>query len=244
MRLHTWEITISTVEDFDEDCARAVVAYFKKKCRYGFVAYECSRKWHLHAAVCFKQPMEKKHFEETIWQKVEKYHPTSKKRMALVSVVQYDHMWRDDYLRKSKDTKVLWDEYKSEDYAKFFPSQEEQDELKLAKETKTMAAKDTKDPRFTRYLQMWTEYSTDETYEGAVKWFKYAMYVEQTIMVIPDKRRLCQLAFALHEMRTKTIEPCHEERRYGMQMVGYSPSHHWDSREYLSRKADDDNKDA
>lgn len=227
MRFHTWEITVSTVEDFDEDSARAVVAYLKKKCRYGFVAYECSRKWHLHAAVCFKQPMEKKHFEETIWEKIEKYHPTSKKRIALVSVVQYDHMWRDDYLRKSADTKVLWDDYKSEDYAKFFPTQEEQDELKLAKETKTMAAKDTKDPRFTRYLQMWTEYSTNDTYEAAVKWFKYAMYVEQTIQVIPDKRRLCQLAFALHEMRTKTIELCHEEKRFGEQMLGYPASQHW-----------------
>jgi len=224
MKLHTWEITISTKEDFDEDAAACVVAYLRKKCRYGFVAYELSRKWHLHAAVCFKQAIEKKHFEETIWEKVAKYHSTSIKRVALKSIVQYDHDWRDSYLRKSSDTKILWDEYKTEDYTKFFPSKDEQEELVAAKETKTTAAKDTKDPRFTKYLQAWTEYTTDDTYESAVKWFKYAMYVEQTMPVIFDKRRLCQLAFALHEMRTKTIEPCAEEKRYGNQMVGFFSS--------------------
>jgi len=69
-------------------------------------------------------------------------------------------------------------------------------------------------PLFTKYLQAWTAYTTDDTYESAVTWFKHAMYVEQTMPVIFDKRRLCQLAFALHEMRTKTIEPCAEEKRY------------------------------
>jgi hypothetical protein len=139
----------------------------------------------------------------------------------LKSTVQYDHDWYDCYLRKADDTNILWDSYGKDDYTKFFPTQEEQEELVLAKETKTMAAKDTKDPRFTRYLQAWTEYSTDESYESAIKWFKYAMYVEQSMQVIFDKRRLCQLAYALHEMRTKTIEPCAEEKRYGNQMIGF-----------------------
>ena len=44
MRLHTWEITISTREDFDRDAAAAVVSYLKKKCRHGFVVLEYSHK--------------------------------------------------------------------------------------------------------------------------------------------------------------------------------------------------------
>ena len=162
----------------------------------------------MHAAVCFKHSIEKKHFEETIWEKVIKYHPSSIKRVALKSVVQYDHDWHDDYLQKTEDKQVLWDSDAKDDYAKFFPTPEEQSDLVAAKESQTVSAKDTKDPRFTRYLQEWTAYSTDDTYESAVKWFKYAMYVERSMQVIYDKRRLCQIAFALHEMRTHSIELC------------------------------------
>ena len=214
MKLHTWELTVSTKGDIDDDCVGGIVAYFKKKCRYGFVVLEYAAKWHLHAVVCFKQPIEKKHIEETVWEKVKKYHPDSIKTKALKTVVQYDHDWRSNYLQKDEHKKVLWDHYHEEDYTKFFPSKEEQEKLIKAKESRTMAASDHKSPVFQRYLQMWTNYSTQDTYEAAVEWFKYAMYVECSIPIMVDQRRMRQNAWALHEFRTKNTKVTAEDRTW------------------------------
>lgn len=220
MRFSTWEITISTKEDVHINCARDVVAYLKKKCAYGFVVLERSSKWHLHAAVCFKQPMEKKHFEETIWAKVEKFHADSIKRYALKSTVQSDHDWRDNYLAKTTDRQILWDHYVKDEYDKCFPSKLEQAELQNAAEAKRPIAGDAKDPYYAKLESEWEEYTTEDSYESALKFLHYSMNVARTMRVIADPRRIQQTAWALHRYRTKAMEPTYAEKRYLVDQLG------------------------
>lgn len=218
-KFHTWLITLSTVEDIDMDVARDIVAYLKKKCKYGYCITETATKRHLHAAVCFKIEIAKKHFEETIWSKVEKHHPTSIKRIALKSTVQYDFKWVTEYLLKDSTRTVLWEKVDEEDWMKFFPTPEQQEILQTAKAA-GLPVTAIKDMRMTHLETGWIAYSDDVSYLGAVKYLMYAMNVERSIHVITDIRRLNQTAWALYTYRAHLIEPCMESVRYGNQMIG------------------------
>lgn len=220
MKLFTWLITVSTKEDLDRSSADEIVSYLKKKCRYGYVVLEFSSKWHLHAAVCFKGPIEKKHFEETIWSKVERTHPTSIKRVALKSTVQYNHGWIDEYLQKDVQKVILWHSYDPEEYAKYFPTQEEQDDLRHALEARAPVATEAKDPRFARLEQGWIEYSSTVTYIDALKYLEYSMYQERSMPVITDQRRLHQTAWCLYKYRSRDLNPSVEAVRFGHLMDG------------------------
>jgi len=220
MKFHTWRITVSTAEDIDRMVADSIVSYLKKKCRYGYVCLEMAKKLHLHAVVCFVSPIEKKHFEETIWDKVHKRHSSSIKRIALKSNVQYDHMWVDDYLQKDPTRTVLWDKVDKKDWAQFYPTQEQQDELKAAYEAKKPVAGESKDPYFTKLEAMWIEHTTDESYESAYKFLKYAMNVERSIQVMKDPRALMQTALALHHFRTKNVDVPADAIRFYNQHYG------------------------
>lgn len=220
MKFYTWCITVSTVEDIDEVVCDNIVSYLKKKCRYGYVVREMAKKWHLHATVCFKDRIEKKHFEETIWDKVKHAHPTSIKKIALKSNVCYNHKWYDAYLRKDEETKVLWEAVDREDFVKFFPTQEEQDELSEAKSKGKPVFGDAKDPYYTKLEAGWIEYTTDDSYESAYSYLQYAMNVERSMTVISDVRRLCQMALALHRFRTHAIDCPPDAKRFYNQHYG------------------------
>jgi len=220
MKFHTWLITLSPREDIDRTCAEEVVKYLKCKCRYGYVVLEHAAKWHLHAAVCFKSPIEKKHFEATIWSKIEKFHSSSIKRIALKSTVQFNHDWHTQYLQKDSNRIVIWNKYDIDDYSKFFPTEEEQVELQLAKDAKAPMAAESVDPYYARLEREWEEYSPEVSYEEAVKFLQYSMYVSRTARVISDQRRLHQTAFALFKYRAHDISLSVEAVRYGHLMDG------------------------
>lgn len=220
MKFHTWQITVSTVEDLDRTVAEDITAYLKKKCHYGLVVLEHSTKWHLHASVCFKSPIEKKHFEETIWLKVEKAHPTSRKRVALVSTVQYTTLWITEYLKKDCDRVILWDKMDLAEFTLKFPTETEQAQLKELKAAKKPDPSEAKDPRFARFEIGWISYSTDVSYEGALKYLQYAMNVERSMSVIVDPRRLHQTAWALFQYRAHSITPSVDGVRFGHLMDG------------------------
>lgn len=214
---------MSVKEDLDPDVAKDIVGYLKKKCRYGFVVLEQSAKWHMHAVVCFTSPIEKKHFEQTLWGKCEKAHPTSIKRIALKSVVQHDHDWITNYLQKDSAKRVLWQKYDEEEYTKFFPSQEEQAELIAAAASNKPSSSEAKDPRMTRLESEWIEYSTDDSYESACRFLNYSMNVARTMPCICDSRRLNQLAWTLHRYRTHAVEMFSDQIRHGSMMTGIGP---------------------
>lgn len=220
MKFYTWEITLSTVEDVDTVVCENITHYLKKKCRFGLVVREMSKKWHLHAVVCFKDKIEKKHFEETIWEKVRVVHPTSVKKIALKSTVQHDHDWSQNYLKKTDTPTVFWDNVDREEWSKFFPTDEEQTELQEASVKKKPMAGDAKDPFYTKLEEKWIEYTTDDSYESAYSYLQYAMNVERSMSVISDVRRLCQMALALHRFRTHAIDCPPDAKRFYNQHMG------------------------
>jgi len=138
--------------------------------------------------------------------------------------VQYNHDWYNEYLRKDSDTSILWDKYEIEEYNKYFPTLQQQEELVAASASKKSLTADAKDPRFAALEARWEEYSTEVTYESAVKFLKYTMNVERSIQVIVDPRRLCQTAWALYEYRGRIVEPCVDQINFGQRMSGILPT--------------------
>lgn len=220
MKFYTWLFTIRTKGPLDRACADEVVSYLKKKCRFGYVVLEVSPELHLHASVCFKSPIEKKTFEETVWSKLERTHPDSIKRVALKSTVQYNHHWIDEYLQKDNERIVLWHKYEHVEYANYFPTAEEQAELVRSAEARAPLPTEAKDPRFARLEQGWTEYSSSVTYIDAVKYLEYSMYQERSMPVITDQRRLHQTAWCLYKYRSRDLNPSVEAVRFGHLMDG------------------------
>lgn len=215
MKFFTWNVTISTREDIDEIVCENIVRYVKKKCRYAYVVREMATKWHLHAVLCFKEAIEKKHFEETMWDKVKHAHPTSIKKVALKSTVCYNHAWFDQYLRKDKTTKVLFEHMDRDEFVKFFPSEAEQEELAECKAKNKVSTQDAKDPYYAKLEEKWIEHSPeDDSFESAYSFLQYAMNVERSMTVMSDVRKISQVALALHRYRTQATDCPPEAKRY------------------------------
>jgi hypothetical protein len=59
------------------------------------------------------------------------------------------------------------------------------------------------DKHMAEHKRRWIEFSEDGSYESAIKYFKTRMYVLEDMMIIVNKRKLCQLAYALYEYRNQ-----------------------------------------
>ena len=72
-----------------------------------------------------------------------------------------------------------------------------------------------------KHKKLWIErFPDDSSYECAIQYLKHRMYVLEDMIIIQDKRRLCQMAWALYEYRNQLIKPCVEEINHGARMSG------------------------
>lgn len=220
MKLSAFRITISTKDDVKDAVVNRVKAWALKKCLYGYIVVEHApggRK-HLHAAVCLRTPAEGNDVIGYLWTIVREYHPDAIRRVAMNKHVMYDHGWYDEYLKKDQNVQVIWDNYPKDEVAKFFPTEQEQEQLmSRVVESSTDAPKD---PRYARLCREWTEYEpVDVSYEAAVRFLKYVMFAAKTETVISDHRRMCQTAWALWHYRSGRIEVDSGDRAYCNQLT-------------------------
>lgn len=228
MKFYTWLITISTKEDLEPVVSDGILTYLKKKCRYGYVVLEhasATLRLHMHACVCFKNPIEKKHFTDTIWQHVKPRHPSAIKTVAVKATVQYNDQWYREYLQKDLCKSVLW-QHIGDDYPKFYPTQEEQEQLIAAKALGKQALGEAKDPWFAKHEVLWEEHSPDDaSYESAVLYLRYCMHDARTMPLMKDRRRLRDTAMSLHEYRTRFVGITTADRNYYFQETGIGHSY-------------------
>lgn len=214
---------MSTKEDIAPESSSGITSYLKKKCKYGYIVLEHSPetlRLHLHACVCFKVKIEKKHMEESVWKHVYPHHRDSIKIYALKSTVQYNDKWLTEYLQKDSSKEVLWHDIGS-DYSLFYPSKEEQEQLIAAKKVGRPVSSDAKDPWMAKHEMQWEEYApSDDSYKSAYRYLSYQINVARTMPAIRDERRLCDAAWALHRYRTHAIEPTTYALNYEHQKTG------------------------
>lgn len=217
LRITTFNITLSPITDVTDDTIKQFKTYLKKQLyAYGVSEIGTNGKKHLHAVFVTRTSQEKRNIQ-SYWAKIMcRDYPGSKGRYACVVVTVYDHKWYDDYLRKGGE--VIIDNYDRDAVSSYFPTESEQARLIGAKIESIGAGK----PSFFQRLRTdWeTAYEGDSSYECAVRFLKQQMYIEESISIIADKRRLCQIAFALYEYRNGIDEPNVEERNYAARMTG------------------------
>jgi len=216
-RITTFNITLSPISDVTDETIKQFKCYLKKQLyAYGVSEIGTNGKKHLHAVFVTKMPQEKRNIQ-SYWAKIMmRDYPGSQGRYACVVVTVYDHKWYDDYLRKGGE--VIIDNYDRDAVSGYFPTESEQAGLIGAKIESLGEAKSS---FFQRLRTDWVlAYENDSSYESAVRFLKQQMYIEESISIIADKRRFCQIAFALYEYRNGIVEPNVEERNYAARMTG------------------------
>lgn len=140
-----YQLTISTKGDVSDQTVKSVKKWLTKKCQYVYAVIEYGAgKKHLHAAMYFKDPQDKKNLRDYVWSKlVRPYHPDSVGSIAVVIQVMPGDKWVKEYLHKEKDCEVLINDLPlppedgghddDETLNNFYPTQEQQDALMAAK---------------------------------------------------------------------------------------------------------------
>lgn len=225
MKLFTWRLTVSVKGDLLKECEKKVLAYLTKRCRFVYAVAErgSSNRRHMHAAICFKQEIDRHHLIGYIWKMVQEYHADSLRRHAVNLHAMYDNTWHSEYLQKENDCEVLYNNYDPEKIAEYFPTQSEQEELMLhvVDGTDDRVA----DPYIDKLVNQWTEHDPNErvervTYERACRYLKYCMFDARTMRCISDNRRFCQLAWTMFQYRTRRTEIDVAELNYGNIQTG------------------------
>jgi len=217
-RISTFIITLSPKTDVTDETVKQFKQYMKKQL-YAYVVAEVGTngKKHLHAAFVTRLPADKHNIQKYWAKKMTVEYPGSQGRYSCVVTTMYNHSWYDDYLKKGGE--VIYDNYDKDAVSTYLPSEDQQSHLILAK---TEALENDKKPSFFQKLKRdWiTASPIDSSYESAITFLKQEMYIEESISIIADKRRFCQIAFALYEYRNGICEPNYEERNYAARMTG------------------------
>lgn len=213
-------LTISPREPVTEELQKSIVSYVKLQCQYSYVVTETGKsgKLHLHALLVFATHREKKKLQENINNRIvqKNGHPTAKNGLATLVTCQHDHKWYDEYLRKEESVHVLFDNYHRELVTPYFPEPEVQAYLQTHCRTGGPV-----DKHMAEHKRRWIEFSADGSYESAIKYLKTRMYVLEDMVIIQDKRRLTQLAYALYEYRNQIVDMNAEENAHKGRMDGF-----------------------
>lgn len=217
----TFLLTISPKEPVTTECQNAVVNYARINCVYAYVVVETGRsgKLHLHAVLIYDSHKERKKLQENITNRLVRKngHPEAKNGLAVKVQVCPGHKWYDEYLRKESGVVVRYDNYDRDAVTAYFPTEAVQEFLQTH-----VRSSGAVDKHMAEHKRRWIEFSADGSYESAIKYLKTRMYVLEDMVIIQDKRRLCQLAYALHEYRNQLVEPNAEELSHCSKMVGWN----------------------
>jgi len=209
----TFLVTISVPGDLNDELIKKVCAWVRKQTTNAYVVTEhgASDRLHLHALMVFKESRLSAKIRENLFTRfVKPYHPDAIGRVAVVVTVQYDHKWYDEYLRKEKTSTTHVDTYDRETVTSYFPTLAVQEALQTKREISRSG-----DRVMSEHLLRWTaDTSAAVTPEGALIYFKKRMFVDRDMIIIVDKRKLCQKAYALYELRVGQTTPCVLETRY------------------------------
>lgn len=202
----TFLLTVSPKEPVTVECQNAIRTYIMTHCTFFYVVLETGRsgKLHLHAVMVFETHKVKKKLQENINNRLVRPcgHPEAKNGIATKVQVCPGHKWYDEYLKKETGVKVIANHYDRDLVTAYFPTEEVQTVLQVLSRSRGNS-----DQLMAEHERQWAAFSLDSTYESCVRYLKDRMYVKRDLLVITDKRRFCQFAFALYEYRNQITEP-------------------------------------
>lgn len=200
----TFLLTVSTPGDLSQESIKAICAWIRRTTVHAYCVTERGKsdRLHLHAVMVFKDPRHPSKIRENVFDRMVKpHHPAAIGRVAVLCSVQYDHTWYDAYLRKETESTVHIDTYDRDLITDFFPTAAVQEALV----TKTNI-RSSGDPVMMKLVMEWEVADTSPpTALSALEYLKRRMYVDRNMVVVQDKRRLVQKAYAMYEYRTQRV---------------------------------------
>lgn len=208
---HTFQVTISPKGDVSPECERSLLKWVENTTSHAYVVAERGKNGqrHLHMCLAFDAARSKQRLQEDTWKfRVKKWHGDSIGKYAVVVTTMYDHRWYDEYLKKETGVEVLYNEYDRDAVTKLFPSPQVQ---QLLVESKGKRVSDT---YIHEHCLLWSETQLPLSVSGALRYLRERMFVERSMMVIQDERRVRQLALALYRYRSKDPDQSPEDEAW------------------------------
>lgn len=198
-----YQITIRPKEVLQEETIRKIVKWMNKKCKHVLCVLEKHPVAHIHAAMYFDQPQNKKSIQETVWKMVKPLHPTSIGKYCVLVQVMPGSKWVNEYLSKQEDTDVLLELLPPEDADEedrldsFYPTPKEQEQLQAAK-GKPFEGDRVLDVHEDRYKEYLDSKGLGSTITNAVEYFLWRVNVDRSMPRIRDSRSYVSMGLALH----------------------------------------------
>lgn len=205
--VQAFNLTVSVKDDISEECIKAIKKWLHKNTKWVHCVVEQeTSKRHLHAAMFFEEPRDKKKLRENMWDRqVKPYHPTSIGRIAVHIQSAPGRKWIDEYLKKEDNVEVVLS-HLPEDTTEldgYFPSEETQAILMSAKDKTVDCFYATHEVVYKEWLHENTWVSSTHT---AHEYFKMRMCVRKDMRCIADSRRVHQMACMLHSYATDSYK--------------------------------------
>lgn len=205
--VRAFNLTVSTKEDISDECIKAIKKWLTKHAQYVHCVVEQeTSKLHLHAAMFFKEPRDKKKMRENLWQRqVKPFHPTSIGKFAVNIHASPGRKWIDEYLHKEENPEVVLSDLPEDldELNEFYPTAEVQEFLMQAKDKTVDCFYATHEVVYKEWLHENTWVSSTQT---AHEYFGLRMFVRKDMRVIADSRRVHQMAVALHKYATDSYK--------------------------------------
>lgn len=205
--VQAFNLTVSVKDDISEECIKAIKKWLNKNVKWVHCVVEQeTSKRHLHAALFFSEPRDKKKLRENLWERqVKPFHANSIGRIAVHIQAAPGRKWIDEYLQKEDNVEVILSvlpEDKAE-LDEYFPSEETQAILMSAKDKTVDCFYATHEVVYKEWLHENTWVSSTQT---AHEYLCMRMFVRKDMRVIADSRRCHQIAVALHKYSTDSYK--------------------------------------
>lgn len=211
LKFRVFRITLSPVSDITDDTKQQIVQWCRRQTNaYAVLEKGKNGKLHAHIAVLTPKETERATLQEAWWKRIKTSYPGSIGRVAVVVNVMYNNDWYDAYLRKEEDCEVIYDNYEPDIVAENFPTRDQQDRLI------ELVGKPTARMHYTHDLcDAWESlYPSDSSYESAIRFLNYRMFVEKKGPYLVAPRKQQELAWFLYRMRNKILEANAGDRKF------------------------------
>lgn len=200
-----YQLTISTKGDVSEETTRKVTKWLSKKCKYVLAVAEVSSgKRHIHAAMYFDTPQNKKNLHDYVWRHfVQPHHEDSMGKYAVKVQVMPGSKWVQEYLHKDEHVEYLVNDLPKEEdpdavsLDTFYPTEEEQEALQAAVDKPFAGDRflDGHEPEYKKYLE---EKGLTSCITTAVEYFLWRVNVDRSMPRMRDSRTYVNMGLALH----------------------------------------------
>lgn len=205
--IRAFNLTISTKDDVSDDTVKKVTRWITKSCSHFLVVCENDTgKRHLHAALFFSEPKDKKKLRENIWQRyVKDNHPTSIGKFAVHMQASPGAKWVSDYLHKDANKEEIAASlpFDLHDLDEFYPCVDEQALLMKATDKVVDVFYANHEATYKEWLSENSWFSSTQT---AHEYFCMRMFVAKDMRVIADSRRVHQMSVALHKYSVESYK--------------------------------------